>query len=60
MKRSGAKIVNYADDFVVVARRGTAEVLAQVTRWLVGMRLTLNVRIPVMVSTHSSSSRAAV
>jgi RNA-directed DNA polymerase len=42
MKRSGAKIVNYADDFVVVARRGAAEVLAQVKRWLVGLKLTLN------------------
>jgi RNA-directed DNA polymerase len=42
MKRSGAKIVNYAADFVVVARRGAAEVLAQVKRWLGGMKLTLN------------------
>ena len=42
MKRSGAKIVNYADDFVVVARRGAAEVLAQVKRWLGGLKLTLN------------------
>ncbi len=42
MKRSGAKIVNYADDFVVVARRGAAEVLAQVKQWLDGMKLTLN------------------
>jgi RNA-directed DNA polymerase len=38
----GAKIVNYADDFVVVARKGAAEVLAQVKRWLVGLKLTLN------------------
>ncbi|QRN96988.1 group II intron reverse transcriptase/maturase [Archangium violaceum] len=42
MKRSGAVLVNYADDFVVVARRGAAEVLAQVKRWLDGMKLTLN------------------
>jgi RNA-directed DNA polymerase len=42
MKRSGAKIVNYADDFVVVARTGAAEVLAQVKRWLEGLKLTLN------------------
>lgn len=42
MKRSGARIVNYADDFVVVARRGAAEVLAQVKQWLDGMKLTLN------------------
>jgi RNA-directed DNA polymerase len=42
MERSGAKIVNYADDFVVVARTGAAEVLAQVKRWLGGLKLTLN------------------
>jgi RNA-directed DNA polymerase len=42
MERSGAKIVNYADDFVVVARKGAAEVLAQVKRWLGGLKLTLN------------------
>jgi len=42
MKRSGAVLVNYADDFVVVARRGAAEVLAQVKQWLDGMKLTLN------------------
>lgn len=37
-----ARIINYADDFVVVARRGAVEVLAQVKRWLAGMKLTLN------------------
>ena len=42
MERSGAKIVNYADDFVVVARTGAAEVLVQVKRWLEGLKLTLN------------------
>jgi RNA-directed DNA polymerase len=42
MKRCGAKIVNYADDFVVVAKKGATEVLAQVKRWLVGLKLTLN------------------
>lgn len=42
MKRCGAKIVNYADDFVVLAVRGATEALAQVKRWLVGMKLTLN------------------
>src|SRR5208282_4963364 len=38
----GARLINYADDFVVVARTGAAEVLAQVRRWLHGMKLTLN------------------
>lgn len=42
MKRCGATIVNYADDFVVLSKRGATEVLAQVGRWLVGMKLTLN------------------
>jgi RNA-directed DNA polymerase len=43
MKRCGAKIVNYADDFVVLAKRGAAKVvLAKVKQWLVGMKLTLN------------------
>ncbi len=42
MKRCEAKIVSYADDFVVVARRGATKVLAQVKRWLGGMKLTLN------------------
>jgi len=30
MKRSGAKIVNYADDFVVLSKTGAAQALAQV------------------------------
>jgi RNA-directed DNA polymerase len=42
MKRCEARLVNYADDFVVVARWGATEVLAQVKKWLVGMKLTLN------------------
>lgn len=41
-RKHGARIINYADDFVVVARKGAAEVLAQVKRWLEGMKLTLN------------------
>jgi RNA-directed DNA polymerase len=40
--KHGARIINYADDFVVVARKGAAEVLVQVRRWLAGMKLTLN------------------
>jgi RNA-directed DNA polymerase len=43
MRRCEAKIVNYADDFVVLCRLGSAaEVLAQVRQWIVGMKLTLN------------------
>jgi RNA-directed DNA polymerase len=42
MKRCEARIVSYADDFVVVARRGATKVLAQMKRWLGGMKLTLN------------------
>jgi len=41
-REHGARIINYADDFVVVARKGAAEVLVQVRRWLRGMKLTLN------------------
>jgi RNA-directed DNA polymerase len=43
MSRCAARIVNYADDFVVVCRPGTAEeVLAQIRQWIVGLKLTLN------------------
>jgi len=42
MKRCGARIVNYADDFVVLCERSAAAVLAQVRRWIVGMKLELN------------------
>jgi RNA-directed DNA polymerase len=42
MKRCGAEIVNYADDFVVLSKRGATRVLAQVQQWIVGMKLTLN------------------
>jgi RNA-directed DNA polymerase len=38
----GARLVNYADDFVVLCRHGAAEVLAQTRRWLTQMGLTLN------------------
>lgn len=40
--RLGARIVNYADDFVVVARRGADEILERVRRWVARMGLTLN------------------
>jgi RNA-directed DNA polymerase len=41
-RRYGARLVNYADDFVVVARRGAAQVLVQLKRWLAVMKLSLN------------------
>lgn len=40
--RLEAKIVNYADDFVVLSRRGAGEVLKQVRRWVMKMGLKLN------------------
>ena len=41
-QRYGARLVNYADDFVVLCRYGAAEVLAQSRRWFTQMGLTLN------------------
>ena len=41
-RRYGARLVNYADDFVVLCRTGAAEVLAQSRRWFAQMGLTLN------------------
>lgn len=41
-RRYGARLVNYADDFVVLCRQGAPEVLAQTRRWLTQMGLTLN------------------
>ncbi len=43
-RRYGARLVNYADDFVVLCRQGATEVLAQTRRWLTQMGLTLNER----------------
>ena len=40
--RYGARLVNYADDFVVLCRYGAAAVLAQSRRWFAQMGLTLN------------------
>ena len=40
--RYGARLVNYADDFVVLCRSGAAEVLAQSRRWFAQMGLMLN------------------
>src|SRR5712692_818497 len=40
--RYGARLVNYADDFVILCRYGAAEVLAQSRRWFAQMGLTLN------------------
>ena len=43
MRAHGARIVNYADDFVVLCRPGSAaKVLVQIGQWIVGMKLTLN------------------
>ncbi len=41
-QRYGARLVNYADDFVVLCRRGAAEILAQTRQWFQPMGLTLN------------------
>lgn len=41
-RRYGARLVNYADDFVVLCCYGAREVLAQTRRWLTQMGLTLN------------------
>jgi RNA-directed DNA polymerase len=41
-RRYGARLVNYADDFVVLCRTGAPEVLAQSRRWFTQMGLTLN------------------
>ena len=41
-RRYGARLVNYADDFVVLCRHGAAEVLAQTRQWFQQMGLTLN------------------
>jgi RNA-directed DNA polymerase len=41
-RRHGARLVNYADDLVVLCRHGAAEVLAQTRRWFTQMGLTLN------------------
>ncbi len=41
-RRYGARLVNYADDFVILCRYGAAEVLAQSRRWFAQMGLTLN------------------
>jgi RNA-directed DNA polymerase len=41
-RRYGARLVNYADDLVVLCRTGAAEGLAQTRRWFTQMGLTLN------------------
>ena len=41
-KRFGAKIVNYADDFVVLSRWGAAQVLERVKQWVPQLGLKLN------------------
>jgi RNA-directed DNA polymerase len=41
-ERLGARIVNYADDFVVLSRKGADEVLERVRRWVPKLGLKLN------------------
>jgi RNA-directed DNA polymerase len=41
-RRYGARLVAYADDFVVLCRIGATEVLAQSRQWFTQMGLTLN------------------
>jgi RNA-directed DNA polymerase len=41
-RRYGARLVNYADDFVVLCRHGATEVLAQSRRWFPQRGPTLN------------------
>jgi RNA-directed DNA polymerase len=41
-RRYGARLVNYADDFVVLCRQGAADVLAQTRQWFQQMGLALN------------------
>jgi len=41
-RRYGARLVAYADDFVVLCGTGAADVLAQSRRWFTQMGLTLN------------------
>jgi RNA-directed DNA polymerase len=41
-ERYGAVLVNYADDFVVLCRRGAQEVLATTKRWMERIGLVLN------------------
>jgi RNA-directed DNA polymerase len=41
-RRYGARLINYADDLVVLCRHGATEVLAQTRRWFTQMGLTLN------------------
>ena len=41
-ERLGARIVNYADDFVVISRRGAKEVLERVRQWVLRLGLKLN------------------
>lgn len=42
MERIGARVVNYADDFVVLSKWGAAGALKQIEEWLTKMKLSLN------------------
>jgi len=54
-RRYGARLVNYADDFVVLCRYGAAEVLAQTRQWFTQMGLTLNERKTRVVDGRTES-----
>jgi RNA-directed DNA polymerase len=41
-RRYGARLISYADDFVILCQHGAAEVLTQTRRWFTQMGLTLN------------------
>jgi RNA-directed DNA polymerase len=41
-EKCGAKLVNYADDLVVLCKSGAAEVLTRVKGWVEGMKLKMN------------------
>ena len=43
-QRYGAKLVNYADDFVILCRHGAAQVLTTVRKWMGQIGLTINER----------------
>jgi RNA-directed DNA polymerase len=43
-RQYGARLISYADDFVILCQHGAAEVLAQTRRWFTQMGLTLNER----------------
>jgi RNA-directed DNA polymerase len=55
-RRHGARLVNYADDFIIRCRYGAAELLAQSSRWFTAMGLTLNERKTRVVDRRREAS----